>query len=99
MGFKEQTSIARADGFPVISLNIVKKKGENLLKTSDKIKIVLDESVKQLPDDLKITLFNDQSINTRNEVRNLENSIISGVILVIWEIYLCAHLECTRLTI
>ncbi len=36
-----------------------------------------------LPVDIKITLFNDQSQNTRNQVTNLENSIISGVVLVI----------------
>ncbi len=82
-GFKERTSYARADGLPVISLNVIKRRGENLLEASDNLKVVLDEARKVLPDDLKITLFNDQSVNTRNEVNNLENSIISGVILVV----------------
>ncbi|MCB0637891.1 MAG: efflux RND transporter permease subunit, partial [Lewinella sp.] len=81
-GFEEQTSIAREDGFDVISLNVVKKQGENLLSASDKIKAVLADARQDLPDDLKISLFNDQSINTRDQVSNLENSIISGVILV-----------------
>ncbi len=81
-GFKDRTSIARMDGLPVISLDVIKRQGENLLNASDKIKVVLDEARAQLPGDLKISLFNDQSINTRNQVSNLENSIISGVILV-----------------
>ena len=32
---------------------------------------------------MKVSLFNDLSVYTRNEVNNLENSIISGVILVV----------------
>jgi len=67
----------------VISLDVIKRKGKNLLAASDNLKVVLDEAVKDLPSDLKVSLFNDQSVNTRNEVSNLENSIISGVILVI----------------
>ena len=83
-GYKEKTSIARSDGFPVVSLDVIKKKGENLLFASEKIYDILDEAEENvLPDDLKVQIFNDQSIYTRNEVRNLENSIISGVILVV----------------
>ncbi|MCB0581919.1 MAG: efflux RND transporter permease subunit, partial [Phaeodactylibacter sp.] len=82
-GFKDPTSIARSDGLPVISLDVIKRQGENLLNAADKIKVIVDEARLELPQDLKISLFNDQSVNTRNEVSNLENSIISGVILVV----------------
>jgi len=82
-GYKDRTSIARSDGLPVISLDVIKRQGENLLDASDKIKAIVEEARQQLPDELKISLFNDQSVNTRNQVNNLENSIISGVILVV----------------
>lgn len=82
-GFKERTSIARSDGLPVISLDVIKRQGENLLDAADKIKVLTEEARAELPADLKISLFNDQSVNTRNQVDNLENSIISGVILVV----------------
>ena len=82
-GYKERTSIARSDALPVISLDVVKRQGENLLDAADKIKEVVEEAKTVLPPELKISLFNDQSVNTRNEVSNLENSIISGVILVV----------------
>jgi len=82
-GYKERTSYARSDGYPVISLDVIKRKGKNLLAAADELKIVLAEEINELPSDLKVSLFNDQSVNTRNEVSNLENSIISGVILVI----------------
>lgn len=82
-GYKDRTSYARSDGYPVISLDVIKRRGENLLSASDHLKEQLDKITPQLPSDLKISLFNDQSIHTRNEVNNLENSIISGVILVV----------------
>jgi len=81
--YEDRTTYARADGSPVISLDVIKRAGQNLLSAADKIKVVLDEAEDVLPSDLSITLFNDQSENTRNEVSNLENSIISGVILVV----------------
>lgn len=82
-GFEERTSYSRSGTLPVISLDIIKRSGENLLSTADKIKVVLDKAEKRLPSGLNISLFNDLSVYTRNEVNNLENSIISGVILVI----------------
>jgi multidrug efflux pump len=82
-GYQERTSIARSDGLPVISLDVVKRQGENLLDAADKIKVIVDEARLDFPDDLKVSLFNDQSVYTRNEVSNLENSIIAGVILVV----------------
>ena len=82
-GYKDRTSIARADRNPVVSINVIKKQGENLLSAADKLKEILAEAQENvLPEDLDISLFNDQSDNTREQVSNLENSIISGVILV-----------------
>ena len=84
LGFKEKTSIARADQLPVISLNVIKQSGQNLLSASDKIKkIIRDAKRSYLPKGVKISIFNDQSVQTRDMVSNLENSIISGVILVV----------------
>lgn len=82
-GWEERTSYARSDGYPVISLDVIKRRGENLLFAADEIKVVLKEVESALPKDIKVSMFNDLSVYTRNEVNNLENSIISGVILVV----------------
>ena len=82
-GYEDPISIARANALPVVSLDVIKKSGENLLTTSDEIEEVVARVKTQLPEDLEITFFNDQSDNTRDQVDNLENSIISGVILVV----------------
>ncbi len=82
-GFQDRTSYARSGRSPVVSLDVIKRKGENLLNASDKIKALIEQAKERLPEDLRISIFNDQSVYTRNEVSNLENSIISGVILVV----------------
>lgn len=82
--YQEVVSMARLDGESVVSLNIIKKSGENLLNASDKIRDILQKAkADRLPTGLKVTITNDQSIQTKNQISNLENSIISGVILVI----------------
>jgi len=82
-GFEDRTSYSRSGVLPVISLDVIKRSGENLLSTADKIKEVIEVAGPKLPSGLEVSLFNDLSVYTRNEVTNLENSIISGVILVI----------------
>lgn len=84
MGFEDPTSIARSDQLQVVSLDVIKRSGENLLDASDKIKELVEKAqAKRFPSDLKVQIFNDQSVDTRNQVSNLQNSIISGIILVV----------------
>jgi len=81
-GFEERSTYARVNGYPVISLEVKKRDGQNLLSAIDKLDLVLENVRSRFPEELEITKFNDLSISTRDEVSNLENSIISGVILV-----------------
>ena len=89
MGYAYPDSYARLDKNPVVSLQVIKKSGENLLAATDQIFSILDRAKKnhQVPDDLKITLTNDQSDMIRKQLNNLENSIILGVIFVILVLY------------
>lgn len=82
--YKERTSYARSNKLPVVTVNVIKRSGENLLDASDKIKSLLDNAkANRFPADLEISITNDQSKQTRSQVNDLENSIIFGVILVI----------------
>ncbi len=82
--FAEQKSYARLDGNNVITLNVVKAKGANLIEASDKIQELVKTMQKndELPKDLKIVTTNDQSQSTRNTVHDLINTIIIGFLLV-----------------
>lgn len=83
-GFEEQESFARLDGKNVITLNIVKRSGYNLIEATDKIKdLVVDMEKTELPATLDITLTGDQSDQTRTTLHDLINTIIIGFILVL----------------
>ena len=81
--FKEQESFARLDHKNVLTLNIIKRSGENLIEASDKSRAIVDELIKtKFPKDLKVVLTGDQSNDTRLTLHDLINTIIIGFILV-----------------
>ena len=81
---KEKTSFARSFGKKAILLDVVKRGGKNLVIASQQIKelVAIPEKI-GLPSDLEIKISNDQSNMTLNQVSELVNSIIFGVILVV----------------
>ncbi|MFM6976904.1 MAG: efflux RND transporter permease subunit [Sphingobacteriaceae bacterium] len=81
--FKDQESYARLYGKNVITLNVKKRSGENLIEASDKINGMID-LMKQssLPKNLDVTVTGDQSDQTRVTLHDLINTIIIGFILV-----------------
>jgi multidrug efflux pump len=82
-GFEERESYARLNGQPVLTLNVIKKAGENLIETAAQIKdIVVELQEERYPEALTITISGDQSIMTLNTLNELTNTIIIGFILV-----------------
>ncbi|SMG11463.1 Multidrug efflux pump subunit AcrB [Marivirga sericea] len=82
--YKEKQSFARLNNEAVVMVDAVKRSGENLLILTDKIFEVVEDAKKNVfPEDLVVTITNDQSQQTRDQVSSLENNIISGVILVV----------------
>jgi len=82
--YKEKESFARLEHKNVITLNIIKKAGQNLIETSDKVRAIVEEMQKNnLPKTLKVTLTGDQSSQTRSTIKDLINTIIIGFVLVL----------------
>jgi multidrug efflux pump subunit AcrB len=81
---QEKTSYAREYLQPVVSLDIIKRAGENLISASNGINAIIAEAkADYLPENLKVSITNDQSDQTRTQVDELQNSIIFGVLLVV----------------
>ena len=81
---KTTASYARLDGKNVLTLNIIKRNGENLIATSDAVKAIVEDAKKSsLPKDLNVVISGDQSIRTRSSFTELVNSIVIGFILVL----------------
>jgi multidrug efflux pump subunit AcrB len=82
-GFHQPENFARYNGKNVVTLNVIKKSGQNLLDASDKIKAIITDMQKtKLPSNLVVEVTGDQSRNTRNTVNELNNTIILGFIFV-----------------
>lgn len=82
---KEKESYARLDGKNVITVNIVKRSGENLITTAGKVKDIVAEmkKSKELPPSLKVVITGDQSKATATSFNDLVNTIIIGFVLVL----------------
>jgi len=84
--FKEEdrTTFAREFGENVVMLDIKKRAGKNTIAASDKIKaLVKNQSETYYPADLSISIANDSSERTLNQVDDLVNNIIFGILLVV----------------
>ncbi|MBV4357391.1 efflux RND transporter permease subunit [Pinibacter aurantiacus] len=80
---KERESYARLDGKNVVTLNIIKRSGENLIETSDDVKRTVEEMRGSFPKDLNIVVTGDSSKPTKTSFNDLVNSIVIGFILVL----------------
>ncbi len=81
---KEAESFARLNGKNVVTLNIIKRAGENLIQTSDDVKATIAEmQANTFPSNLKIDITGDQSKATRTSFNDLVNSIVIGFGLVL----------------
>ncbi|BAV10013.1 Multidrug efflux pump subunit AcrB [Filimonas lacunae] len=81
---KDRESYARLDGKNVVTLNIIKRSGENLIETSDEVKKAVDEMrATVFPKDLKVVVTGDLSIKTKASFNELVNSIVIGFVLVL----------------
>ncbi len=83
-GDVDVTSYARQNGDPVVMLDIKKRSGANIINAVDKAKAIVSAAIgKEIPSEVDIIYTNDFSTKIRSQVSNLENSIISGVLLVV----------------
>ena len=89
-GYKERSTIARLDNQPVVTLSVTKKAGENILEASEKVKRTIDEQKEQgyLPVNLDVVTTDDTSFYIRDEIQNLENSIILAMLLVVFVLFM-----------
>ncbi len=82
-GLKEETSRSRLNGVDSVNISVKKRVGENIIQISDQIDTVIERSRPTWPGDTRITKLMDRAKEIRQMVADLENNIISGLLLVI----------------
>ncbi len=83
-GYKEKQDFARLEGKPVITMNVIKRSGENLINAADAIKEFIQEyEATKFPDGLGVVVTGDTSMETKTQLNDLVNTVIIGFVLVV----------------
>ena len=84
--FEDRESTARFNGTTTVALQVVKRRGFNLIDTAQEVRDLIDAEVAAWPQDLrdavKVGVSNDQSRNVDSMVRQLEGSVLTAIALV-----------------
>lgn len=86
--FEDRITYSRLNGDEVVSLAVRKRAGENLLRIAAEVKEIVRDEQKELPPGVNLTISNDQSIMIDQSVHELENSILTGMFLVVLALFM-----------
>jgi len=92
-GFKERETISRINGKDGITLRVKKRAGENIVRIADEIRDLLAKEKPGLPAGTTLTIRQDNSEFVRAQVGDLENNIITGLILVLGVLFFALGLR------
>jgi multidrug efflux pump len=80
--FKDATSVTRVNGRPAMTIEVSKRTGANLIETVDAVKYVVAQLQKTWPEAVHVTFTQDKSKIIRQMLGDLQNSVLTGVLLV-----------------
>ncbi len=86
-GFKEETSISRLNGREAVNISIKKRTGENILSISRAVDDIVAGEQQRWPAGTRITRVLNKAHDIRNMVADLENNILTGLVLVLVVIF------------
>ncbi len=82
-GFEEESNLSRVDRNPSVTLTVEKRTGSNLIAVAEEVKAELARQEASLPQGTEVTILGDQSTQIKQMVNELENNIVSGLLLVV----------------
>jgi multidrug efflux pump len=82
-GFKDEEGRARLNGHKAINIQVKKRAGENVLRIAEQVDRIIEEQMPSWHKGTEVTKLMDQAKDIRIMVADLENNIITGLILVV----------------
>ena len=79
---KDPESITRLDGKAAVAIEVSKRVGANLIETVDAVKTVTEALRKDLPEGVEVSFSQDKSTTIRQLLSDLQNSVLTAVVLV-----------------
>lgn len=81
--YKDPSSFARLNGERSVSLEVKKRAGENIINTVEKVKKLIEEEKARWPNQVIVDYIGDQSVDVQDTLTDLQNNVLSAVILVV----------------
>ncbi|WP_448565540.1 efflux RND transporter permease subunit [Thalassotalea ganghwensis] len=81
--YKDPSSFARLNGNRSISLEVKKRSGENIIHTVDNVKALINQEKQRWPNQVSVDYVGDQSIDVKDTLSDLQNNVLSAVLLVV----------------
>jgi multidrug efflux pump len=81
--FKDATTITRVNGRPAMTIEVSKRTGANLIETVDGVKVVVEKMKANWPQGVDVAFTQDKSKVIRQMLADLQNSVATGVLLVV----------------
>ncbi len=80
--FKDADTYARVGGRTAIALEIKKRLGENVIDTIAKVRYIVGLHQAEWPSGVEVSFMQDKSVNIRSMLTDLQNNVISAIVLV-----------------
>ena len=82
-GIKDRETISRVNGKDAVTLIVKKRSGENIIRIAEEVRAAADRMLPTFPAGTEMSIVADQSVQIRSMVAELENNILSGLLLVV----------------
>jgi len=86
--FEDRQTYARLNRTEVVSVQVRKRAGENLLRIAGQVKQIVKDKQAELPQGINLDISNDQSKFVTRMVKELENSVLTGMLLVVLSLFM-----------
>ena len=80
--FKDPEGFARINGLPALALEVSKRTGQNIIETIERVRAVVEEERQRWPEDVTVSFSQDKSTDIRTMLKDLQNNVVSAVLLV-----------------
>ncbi|NCF09234.1 MAG: MMPL family transporter [Gammaproteobacteria bacterium] len=80
--FKDPTGFARVDGQPAVALEVSKRIGTNIIETLAEVRALVAEEQIGWPPGIRVGFSQDKSVDIRDMLYDLQNNVITAVLLV-----------------
>ena len=81
--YKDPSSFARLNGERSVAIEVKKRSGENIIDTVAKVKALIEVERQRWPNQVNVDYVGDQSLDVQDTLNDLQNNVLSAVLLVV----------------